>query len=202
MDGSFKPFIFLLLAGVLGEVASAILILSHNTNAPAIKIYSLVECLLILILFFRWGLFRRRKQYFYLLVFICIIFWVIEEIIFGGLFTFLPFFRIFYSFVIVLISINLLNYVILLNAGKNLFTNARFLICIAFIIFFTYQILYEAAFFISQGSTGNSVTDTIISLFAYINLLANLIFIPAVYFIPCSGAGRFDKSFNFGETFE
>jgi len=199
MDDSFRPFIFLLFAGVLTELSSVILIiLLHRSNAPAINLYSLAECIIILLLFHKWGLFRDRKMHFYLLLVVCIIFWVVEEIIFGGIYNFVPFFRIFYSFIIVLISINRVNYIILVNAGRTLFRNAKFLLCIAFIIFYIYQILYEAAYFVSDH-TGESysVTNNIISLFGYINLLVNLLYIAAVYFIPEGSLNRLGKNFNF-----
>lgn len=199
MDGAFRPFIFFLFAGVLAELSSFILIaLLHRSNAPAIKLYSLAECVIILVLFHRWGLFSNRKAYFYVLLATCVVFWFFEEVVFGGIYNFIPFFRIFYSFIIVLISINRVNYIILVNAGRTLFRNARFLICIAFIIFFIYQILYEAAYFVSDHSGENySVTNNIISLFGYINLLVNLLYIAAVYFIPKGTLNRLGKSFNF-----
>jgi hypothetical protein len=204
MDGSFRPFIFLLFAGILAELSSFILIaLLHRSNAPAIKIYSLAECIIILWLFCRWGLFDSRKSYFYILLIICIIFWLLEEIVFGGILNFIPFFRIFYSFLIVLISINQINYLMLVNVGRNLFRNARFIICIAFIIFFIYQILYEAAYFVADHSTENySLTNNIISLFGYINLLVNILYIAAVYFIPQGGLRRFGKNINFDQMFK
>ena len=160
-----------------------------------------MNLLQFLMLFYNWGLFKGKKTFYYSLLFICVAFWSIEEIIFGGIYNFVPFFRIFYSFILVLVSINQLNYTILINSGKNLFRNCKFLLCIAFIIFFIYQILYEAAYFVSDHSTNNYfVTNTIISFFAYINLIVNLIYIPAVYFIPDRYEMGFDKNINFVET--
>ncbi|MGI8951109.1 MAG: hypothetical protein ACR2FN_05950 [Chitinophagaceae bacterium] len=170
----------------------------HVTNAPQSKIYSLIECIIILVLFHAWGFLKQRKFWFYLLLSICIIFWFIESIIFLGIKDFTPFFRIFYSFIIVLISINQINYVIIRNTTRNLFKNAKFLICIGFVIFFIYQILYEAAYYVSVNTKNDyMVTSDVISLFSYINTFVNLIYFVAVFFIPQREDFYFGKDSNF-----
>lgn len=199
IDKTFRPFIFLLFAGALSECAGYFFFMRlHVTNAPQSKIYSLIECIIILVLFHAWGFLKQRKFWFYLLLSICIIFWFIESIIFLGIKDFTPFFRIFYSFIIVLISINQINYVIIRNTTRNLFKNAKFLICIGFVIFFIYQILYEAAYYVSVNTKNDyMVTSDVISLFSYINTFVNLIYFVAVFFIPQREDFYFGKDSNF-----
>lgn len=195
MEKSYRPFILLLLAAVVTELVNyTIFVRNGIPNAPAIKIYSLVECILILFLFHGWRFLKENDKLFYLIIFLFFGGWFIESILFAGIKDFSPYFRIFYSFIVVLLSVNQINYTLMVTTEKNLLRNSKFLICIAFVIFFIYQILYEAAYFVSDYSEkNNSLTSNIISYFGYINLLVNLIFIPAVYFIPKQGKFFFRK---------
>jgi hypothetical protein len=67
--------------------------------------------------------------------------------------------------------------------NRNLLRHPEFLICIGFIIFFIYKIIYEWAYQTSlYGAT--DITTTIILLFGYINALTNIIFAIAMVKIP------------------
>jgi hypothetical protein len=82
----------------------------------------------------------------------------------------------------VVLTINEINYLII-HENKNLLKNARFLICTAFLIYFLYEILLEGAFTIS--AKGNNVTaDKVIQLSAYINVLVNILYGIAIWYIP------------------
>jgi hypothetical protein len=83
-----------------------------------------------------------------------------------------------------LLSVNQINFLII-HDSKNLLKNAQFIICIAFLIFFMYQILYELAFFIRHISPDyKTFGKTIVSLFVDMNIFINLLFGVAVFFIP------------------
>jgi hypothetical protein len=69
--------------------------------------------------------------------------------------------------------------------NRKLLGHPEFLICIGFIIYFIYDIVYEWAY---QSSSSNmteiTITNTIIDLFGYINALTNIIFAIAFLRIP------------------
>ncbi len=178
---TYLPFYIVLVLGVLAELASNILIYTFKvSNAPVIKVYSLVECCMVLYLFQLWRNQKNDRQLFIFLYSICIGFWVVENIVFLNIDTFSPYFRVFYAFIIVLLSINQINSM-MFNHDGPLLKNPRFLLCLGFTILFLYQIIYEASYFIGQDKS--IVANKIIIGFDYINFIINLLFAVAFYFI-------------------
>ena len=169
----WMPFLVLLILGVLAEIASFIMIHYYKMgNAPVIKTYSLAEGCLIYYLFYLWKNERDAKTVFTVLASISVLAWIIEEIVFGGINTFSPYFRVGYAFVIVLLSINQINSMMIKQDGL-LIKNPRFILCIGFIIIFIYQIVYEASFYI--GSDTSVLANKIIIGYGYINFGVNLL---------------------------
>jgi len=180
MDPSYWPFIALIILGVVTELASRWSIRMFDTNAIVINIYSLLECLLIIAQFYCWrGNKQLRRRYLAVAVITGLI-WCTENIVRGYLIV-QPVFRISYAFAIVILSINEINYLIT-HASRQLLRNARFLICLGFLVFFLYQILLEGALFISTPQ--NHVSDIFKEMYAYINTLVNITYAIAIWFIP------------------
>ena len=191
IDNSYRPFLLLLLGGFLTETISFILIKSDIGNAVPTNIFILFEWIVLAWQFHVWGFLKTNKILFWLIVSLPVALWIIENIVFGHLAAFSPYFRFIYSFLVVLFSINTINYMII-HDSTNFFKNAKFLICLGLIIFFIYQIIYEWAYQLSTVEKSN-VTDNIINLFGYVNALTNIIFAIAILFIPTS---KKNKSFN------
>jgi hypothetical protein len=185
IDKTYQPFFVLLIIGFLTEVISFILIKQfHRSNAIPTNLYTAVEACLIFTQFHVWGLLRNRNGLFYGLLLVTLLGWATENLFFGKITEFSPYFRIFYSFFIVLLSVNKINYMIT-HDNRNLFRNPKFLICIGFIIFFIYMIIYRWAYQVSITSRSEThITDIIIFLMAYVNALTNGIFAIAFLLIP------------------
>lgn len=178
---NYQPFFLLLIIGFFAELASFIFIDYFNkSNAGVIKIYSLLESVILLYQFYLWKDERKRTLIFTFLWTICLLFWVIEVVPFNNFNSFSPYFRVFYAFVLVLLSVNQINSMIFYHEG-SLFKNPRFLLCLGFIVYFLYQIIYEASFFI--GSEQSAVANKIIIGFGYINFIINLLYAVAMFFI-------------------
>jgi len=180
----YQPFFTLLLIGFLTEVISFILIQGRQgrSNAISVNVYVLIEWTLIAWQFHVWGFLRQQKKLFYGLLVFSALLWVAENFIFGDIMNVVPYFRFYYFFLIVLLSVNKINYMIT-HDNRNLFRNPRFLICIAFIIYFIFMILYFWAYQVSRiGKT--EITSAIIFLMAYVNALTNSIFAIAFLLIP------------------
>jgi len=176
IPADWMPFLVLLILGVLAEIASFIMIhFCEMGNAPVIKTYSLAECCLIYYLFYLWKNDKDARTFFTVLASISVLAWLIEDIVFGGIITFSPYFRVGYAFVIVLLSINQINGMMVKHDG-SLLKNPRFILCIGFIISFIYQIVYEASFFVgSDTSVFGSLPNKIIMGNSYINFTVNLL---------------------------
>jgi len=186
INASYHPFILLLLMAFTSEVISFICIhFLHDKNAITVNIYSLIESMILLYLFRSWGFLQRKQKLFYILVTLFLVLWLTEDILFLKIEEYSPFFKGAYSFIIVLLSINEINYMIV-QENNQLFRNAKFLICLGFIVYFIYQIIYEASYYVLGKEKDNavSIATSIISMFGYINASVNLLYGVAFLLIP------------------
>lgn len=180
---SFRPFLFLIGLAALTELISFISIRIFRTNAVVSNIYCLAECLLILYQFYRWRFHVRPRKWYWIIPILCVLIWLLENLVYFKIMEFGPAFRVSYAFIVVMLSINEINYLIT-HENRALFRNARFLICIGFIIYFLYQILLEGALYISATEDNPVISNKIISIVVYINVLVNIIYAIAMWFIP------------------
>lgn len=177
----YYPLLVLLLIGLLSELASFICINAFKTNAPVVKVYSLLECCIILYQLYLWKNSSKYTRLFASLIIICVVFWIVEVVIFKNINTFSPYFRVFYAFVIILLSINQINSMMFYQ-NVSLVKNPVFIICLAFIILFLYQIILEASYYVS-ADVQSPVANKIIMGFSYINFCINLMCAVGVYFM-------------------
>lgn len=180
---SYQPFFALIVLGAFWELLNVFLIkVLHGQNIASTNIFCLLEWLLIAWQFHNWGLLRNRKSLFYIVLAIPCLVWITEYLIFGQLNHLSPYYHVLYCFLIVIFSVNTINFMIT-HDYRILFKNPTFLICIAFIIYFIYRILFNWAYQTSlKGAT--ETTSFIIMLFGYINALTNVIFAIALLRIP------------------
>ncbi|HEV2353591.1 MAG TPA: hypothetical protein VGR89_05075, partial [Puia sp.] len=157
------------------------------SNVVVSNVYALLEWLFLFWLFGAWGFFRARRELVAAILILPCLVWLAENIYPGHFrdLTFSPYFRIFYSFLLVLFSINKINFMIT-HDDRNLLGRPEFLICIGFIVYFIYDIIYEWAYNQARHAGETSITTTIIGLFDYINALTNIIFAIAFLKIPAS----------------
>lgn len=182
IDKSYQPFFLLLVIGFLVEIISLFSIRLTKENTIPVNIYTLVEWSLLAWQFHVWGFLRQKKPLFYALLGLGALVWIIVNLVFGKIHDFSPYFRFFYYFVVVLLSVNEINFMIT-HYNRNLFRNPRFLICIGLIIYFVYMIVYYWAFEITKlGRPEISISITFLQ--AYVNALANIIYAIAFLLIP------------------
>ncbi len=183
VDKGYQPFFILLCIGFLTEVISFILIQGYGTpNTIPNNIYALLEWTLIACQFHNWGFLRQKKKWFYALLVFATLLWATENLVFRMITHYSPYFLFFYFFVIVLLSINKINYMIT-HDNRNLFRNPKFLICIGFIIYFIYMIVYYWAFEVSLFGKPE-ISSSIAFLMSYVNVLTNIIYAIAFLMIP------------------
>ena len=179
----YRPFLLLIATGVLTEIISRIAINYFRNNNVIINIYSLTECLLIIAQFYYWRYHSRTRRWYPYFGILCIAIWIWENLFFrDGIVEVGSIFRVSEAFILVILSINEINY-LLINDNKNLLKNARFLICAGFLVYFLYQILLEGSIYISTQQQG-SITARIIEVSSYINAFVNIIYGIAVWYIP------------------
>jgi hypothetical protein len=185
----YQPFLILLFIGFLTEVVSFIMIqVFRGWNAVSVNIYVLIEWLFIAWQFHVWGFLKQKNRTFYGLLIFTSLLWIAENFIFGKITVVVPYFRFLYFFLIVLFSVNEINFM-LTHDNRNFFRNPKFLICIGFIIYFIFMIVYFWAFQVSrvgtsQPSNTSEITSGIIFLMAYVNAFTNIIYAIAFLLIP------------------
>jgi len=183
IDKSYRPFFILLCIGFLTEVISFIMIQGYRDNTIPLNIYVLLEWTFIAWQFHNWGFLRQRKNWFYALLIFAALLWATENLIFKQIRHFSPYFLFFYSFLIVLLSVNKINFMIT-HDNRNLFRNPKFLICIGFIIYFIYMIVYFWAYEVSLFGGKLEISITINFLMSYVNVFTNIIYAIAFLLIP------------------
>lgn len=178
----YQPLFLMSLAGLLSEATSDYLAHYKISNATVANTYALLEWIFIFWQFRIWGFFRTARGVGYVVLLVPCIVWIAENVVFGEMINFSPYFRIFACFNIVLFSVNKINFMIT-HDNRRLLGHPDFLFCIGFIIYFVYDIIYEWAYQ-SSRSGETRIALTIIHFFGYINALTNIIFAIAFLRIP------------------
>ena len=182
IDATWCPFVFCLVAGLLNEIISFVLITSGRPNTIVYSIYGYVESALLIWQFALWR--NNGKATVYWLLFFCIT--VFRVVSFNGVLDGGPaldsYFIISYSFIIVVLGVNRMNKLIV--ATKDyLLKNPAFLICIGLVMFYSYSIMVEI-FWLYGLDASASFSARVYDILAFINLTVNFIFTLAVIWIP------------------
>lgn len=179
---AYQPFIFINVSALIAEISSHFLIYLNKSNAISLNLLGLVETLLWLWQFKRWGIFNLRKWEFPLLIILITCIWVYENIILSKINSFSSMYAIASSFCLVFLSINQVNRQIV-EEKKNLFKNPSFIICSGVIIFYTYRIFVECFYLLENTESSNFILN-IFTILAIVNLFVNLLFALATIWIP------------------
>lgn len=179
----YHPFLYCLWLGSINEVFSYVLMKRGHETLINNNIYVFVESILLLWLF--KNLQPGRKKYeLPLLLMLFISVWVGENFIFGTITVNSTYFRIVDSFVLVLLSINLINQT-MATSRKAIFKNTNFLLCLGFITYFTYKVII-IAFALYGIESSNIFLLNIYTILTCVNLGTNLLYVFAVIWMPKS----------------
>jgi hypothetical protein len=180
---AYLPFLVLLSLGFINEVVSLVAVLVYKTNIVNYNLYSLAEGALLLWQFYRWKAFSLRWLYWGLQAGLMLL-WLWESFVLHHLSAVNSFHLIACATMVVVLSVDLLNRLIYFEPF-GLYRNARYLICLALIIFFTYSIISET-FWLYGWNDNPEFRVYVLTIRPLINLIANLIFTLAVVCIPLS----------------
>lgn len=181
-NASFLPFKILLMIGVFNEALSWYYMLVLKNNLVIGNIYVLIESLFLvwqLSLWSKWKNSQIRNIY---LAFFLITIWIVDNLIVHNITTVNSLFRVFYSLVIVFLSIEQINFVFV-TERNSIITNARFLLSGAFVIFYTYKAVFEV-FYMINVKMSDGFYNSLFQVLILINLFTNLIFAFSVSCIP------------------
>jgi hypothetical protein len=171
---------FFWLAGFNELLSTTLAIKGVNTIVNG-NIYVLLESFLITWYFKRIGVFNRKPVIFYCILTALTVLWILENFIFSTILRMSIYYRIFYSFAIVLMSIHAIN-TFITNSRGTLFKNSSFLVCTGFIAFYTYKVIIEAFFLYGLSSIRFQIV--VFDILVYINVVVNFIYALAVLWMP------------------
>lgn len=178
----YHPFLYLVWLACFNEILNLVFLANKLPVAVNNNIYVLLESLLIL-WFFKNMLFLNKKSSLFLAACIFLLaLWTYENMLEGKIYSISSYFRICYSFIIVLLSITTINK-LLSTVRRKISSNSVFLICTSFIIFFTFKILVET-FWLYGVSLTRNFQVIIYNIIIYINLFTNLVFALAILWMP------------------
>jgi hypothetical protein len=182
IDPVFYPFIISIWLNTLNLIFGAIIVEFGYYNIVHYNIWFLLDALILLWLFKKWNVFESKKVYHSLAIFLSIV-WLSETIFFSGLtHEYNSYFRILYSFIIILLSISTINS-LLMRERKPLLKNPMFVICCTFVILNTITVLTEA-FFASNLHLGDTFRINMDIITILTNLLCNLIYALTILWMP------------------
>lgn len=176
---SYHPFIYLLLVGFANELVSYFFFYD-TSNAVPTNVYFLCEFVLFTVQFRLWRNILQRQWVYYTILFAMCGLWVLENLILGKIVIFSPTFQIGYSFVLVLLAVNQLNWLVVNEKGR-IITNAKFIICVALMIFFSYKVLTEVFYYYA---TDGMMQRNIFTIEVYLNVVYNIMLAIAILCIP------------------
>ena len=179
---AYYPFILFIVTGCLNETLSSILVANGHFTTVNNNIYVLLESL-ILVFFLQKT--KRPEASLSLcvpLMVTCILFWTLETFLLKSIYITSSYFRIYYSFLVVLLSISNINKIVVTETD-HLLNNPLFLICICFITYYTLKVIIEA-FLLYGIKYSDLVLSNIYNILIYVNLLINLIYTIVLLWIP------------------
>ena len=182
INPAYYPFIYCVWIAFFNEILGYVIIRNHGSNAINNNIYALAESLLIVWFFKKLNLFRNREYLFPLTLSVFFLAWL-SEIIFGiGIQHTVSYYRVFYAFIIVLMSGAILN-IQLMKERKNFLKNSIFIIGMSFLIYFTYRII-TIIFILYVPNLNTPFAVNLFTIFIYVNLFINLVYALAILWMP------------------
>lgn len=182
INNSYHPFLFCIWIGSLNEILSFFVQRLGYSNGTNNTIYVLVESIIVTIQFEQWHFFKRHKYFFYAILISLVLTWAGEALFRGGINYTMSYFRIYYPFIVVIMSLTLMGSIIS-SERKNILLNSRFLICIGFVIYFANKVII-GMFWLYSIRFSHAFSENLFSILVYINLFCNLIYAFAILWMP------------------
>jgi hypothetical protein len=179
---AYYPFIYCIWAGFLNEMTGIISIKLIRTNVVNLNIYILVEFLLITWQFKKWNLFGRKLYWPGALSGGMIIFWCIESFFISKMKGFNSYFIIVYSASITFMSISMINRLIV-TERRSLLKNPIFIICIAFVLYYTLNVLSES-FWVYGINANNGLSASVGKISLITNFIAIILYSISILWMP------------------
>ncbi|MGV3529794.1 MAG: hypothetical protein ACO1OO_12920 [Flavisolibacter sp.] len=182
IDRTYLPFLLMIGAGLLSETVSFILIRKGLPNIKVINFYALTGSLLIVWQFKRWNSDVAYRHLFSAIQVLFLLAWLVEALAIQRMNKVCSYYIIGSSFFIVVLSIKTIASILFFE-GSQLLKNPKFLVCVGFIIYFSFTILVEA-FWVFGLTKSKEFRMSIYNLLYYINAITNIIYFVSILWMP------------------
>jgi len=186
IDKAYYPFVYNVVLALVLEVTLRIFTLEGLPSAyiAAQTIYGFLDFYLFLWLFHNWGLLNYKRANYITVIVIFFVLWVVTTFFVMGITRPNFYFRSVYGLALVFLGITAFGKVII-QEPKNIFTNAKFWICLGVIVFYTFfSIISITQISILKIRVSMQFQNYLQSIVVYCNLLANLFYGVAILWIP------------------
>ena len=181
VDTQYLPFIVLLCAGCVSEMIGYYLVdVKKGSNAVSYNLYCFAEATLLLWQFYRWKVVRQRTATVVAVLFT--LWWEMENLVVSSVTEMNSTFIIGYSILVIYWSI-LLIVNMLFNESYRIWRNPKFIISCCLLVYFIVTTMIELFWFFHINEIA-VFKKNIYEIQVFLNLLVNLLFIPAVIWMP------------------
>ena len=179
IDNRYKPFIYLLAIYSLFEITSLTLVRFNQIAIVTIlmNFFVLFDFLFLYMLISFWEG-RELKWLQYIILAIGVAIWISDNFLINSILRTNSIFRIAYSFIICIKSIDLINKQFM-STIRNLRRNPFFIIGLTFLMFYSYKIIFETIYFINIFKNQN-VSYNAFGILIIINLISYLLYSIAI----------------------
>ncbi|MFM9910332.1 MAG: hypothetical protein ACKVOW_13340 [Chitinophagaceae bacterium] len=197
---TYNPFLLYVFVSLANELLVGLVLVHHSKNIQTLdwEIFNLFEGLVLLVQFHYWKLFEKNQKLFYALIILFAGSWLVENFIISDIYSFKPYYVLGYSLIIALLSIQTINHIIIHQNQVPLFRNAMFIICVALVIYFIYNIYVFTMITVGLSNFAKTFKENVFGIKVYSNVFINLLMGIAVCLIPSqkTGANFFNRAAN------
>ena len=184
IERSYFPFLIYIIISLLNEFLVKFALISFNARNLDWQLFNLFEAVILVTQFYYWKVFSRFKRGFILVLIFLIGLWFIENLVISSIYKFNPVFLIAKPFILVLLSVQTINHIIVNQNRSPLNRNAMFIICVALVIYFIYNIFVYTLQAKGISRTDKNLMTKVFEIMVYVNAFTNLLFGLAMCFIP------------------
>ena len=182
INHAYFPFIICIWVGAVNEIFGTVIMYIQHSNIINLNIYLLIESFLLLWQFKLWGLFSKQSFWLPLTGAALLIFWIGENFVIFTFTRYDSYFTIFYSAIYTFMSISTINRLIA-TERRSLIRNPVFIICAAFIIYFTMVILSEV-FWVYGITRDVTFVSNVYSISIITNFISIIFYTLAIIWMP------------------
>jgi hypothetical protein len=182
LSSTLYPFIFFIFLNTANEFLASFLLHNHYTTSVNYNIYYLLEALILTCQFRKWGIFGNKRLFFCLTVLLFVSVWIIESFITKVYLTLNSYYIIFYSFILVMMSIKA---ICMCNKDdhSDILFRPMFIICCTFILFYSNTIVIDT-FSAYSLKTSKAFRWRMLNILHFINIVCNFLYFFAILQLP------------------